>query len=73
MLLERPRNIEQLLEIEVQQFGLVSVRWNGQLCGELVNKKVSEAAVSAPNRGEFGIFCEKSNTIISSARYLPNR
>jgi hypothetical protein len=29
--------------------------------------------VSAAHRGEFGIFCEKSNTIISSARYLPNR
>jgi eukaryotic-like serine/threonine-protein kinase len=72
MLCVLPGTLEQLLEIEVRQhLGLVSVRWNGELCSELVSKEASDAAGLEARRGEFGIFCESSTTIVSTARYLP--
>src|SRR5262249_18698901 len=59
---------EQLLELEFKPRGLVSVRWNGDLCRELVSDKASERAMKEDYQGEFGIFCLGSNVIVTSAR-----
>jgi serine/threonine protein kinase len=66
----KPGITEQLLEIDVKPFGLASVRWNGEFCAELVSPKASERARAADYQGEFGIFCDGSSAIISTARYL---
>jgi hypothetical protein len=72
MLRVLPGSLEQLLEIEVRQHhGLVSVRWNGELCSELASNQASDTAELEARSGEFGIFCEGSTTIVSAARYLP--
>jgi serine/threonine protein kinase len=68
MLMDVPRDGEQLLEILVHH-RLMSVRWNGQLCPELVTTLATDRAAAADNRGEFGIYCERNTTIISTARY----
>jgi serine/threonine protein kinase len=69
-LLSKPGNAEQLLEIEVRPFGLANVRWNGELCGDLVNKKVSEYAAQLDERGEFGIYNARGFVVVSTARYM---
>jgi serine/threonine protein kinase len=70
---EPPNNGEQLLELEVKPGGLATVRWNGQVCTDVVGVNASKwAATHGPgDRGEFGIYCHGSSVTVTTARYLP--
>jgi serine/threonine protein kinase len=61
---------EQLLQLEIKPRGLVEVRWNGDLCRDLVSDAASEWAKELSNQGEFGIYCLGSSGTVSTARFI---
>ena len=70
-----PDNEEKLLELEVEDRGLASVRWDGFACPNLVGAEaLAGAAKLFPDgglTGEFGIYCNGSGVTVTTARYMP--
>jgi hypothetical protein len=64
-------NEEHLLEIEVRPRGLVSVRWHGDPCREVVAAKANQWVKGADYRGEFGIYCRGCSVVVVTARFMP--
>lgn len=64
-----PGAAEQLLEIEVRpRRGMVSARWNGVPCPELVANAANERFQETDYRGEFGIYANGTTVTVFTAR-----
>lgn len=74
--IQAPGNEEKLLELEMKPGGLAAVRWGGVECPKLADQ-VNKMALAAVEKqfpdgaGEFGIFCNGSSVVVSTARYIP--
>jgi serine/threonine protein kinase len=67
--LEAPKNGSHCLDLEVEPYGLSSVRWEEHLCTALSSAIINDKFTNIDRDGEFGIFCYKSECSVSKARF----
>jgi serine/threonine protein kinase len=67
--LDPPKNGSHCLDLEVEPYGLFSVRWEEYICTRLSSDITNNQFANISRDGEFGIFCYKSECNVSKARF----
>jgi serine/threonine protein kinase len=72
-LILKPDSRVHTLEIHVQPHNLMEISWDNHVFETLTAPEYDDKVGEADFHGEFGIFCDRSSAIISTARILQSR